>query len=187
MTRARKQVSGRKREKDDRGEVIMKPATELTVRSRTTDDGSRSRLRLLPLALIIASGLRCGEAPTQPIGPRGAPTPPPQEADSPDLRGAWAGEISFPSDCFTCRTPERIQVTLSQVGNTVSGAFSTDCLGNVELRGTLKGDRLTVNLSRVQGIRPFEGSATSTRIGVETNCDLWGYGNDHTMRLDLSR
>lgn len=153
----------------------------------------RAELGLLSLTIIIASGLGCGEAPTQPIGPqvrtppRATPTPPPQEADAPDLRGAWAGEMSFPSDCFTCRTPERVQVTLSQVGDTVSGAFPTDCLGNVELRATLNGDKLTVDLSPLRGIGPFQGSATATQIRIEGSCDPWGYGVDDMIRLDLSR
>jgi hypothetical protein len=127
---------------------------------------------------------RCGDGQTQPA-PHVTPTPIPL-----DLNGAWAGMITFPSDCFstsTCRSREEIQVTLSHVGDTVTGHFSTECLGNLELRGTLTGDQLTFDFSPLSGTGSFRGSATSTSIRVEKNCDPWGYGSDHTMRIDLAR
>jgi len=102
-----------------------------------------------------------------------------------DLNGYWTGSVTFPSDCYTCRSPETTRVTLSQVGKTVTGHFSTECLGDRELFGTLDGDQLTIDFNSGNG--RFMGSVTSTAIHVEKNCDYWGYGSDHTMQLDLSR
>jgi hypothetical protein len=65
-------------------------------------------------------------------------------AAAPDLSGAWMGTISFPSDCFDrCRPIEEIQATLSQTGDAVTGRLATECLGPIDLLGTLGGDQLS--------------------------------------------
>lgn len=69
----------------------------------------------------------------------------------------------------------------------MTGRFSTVCLGDRELSGNLDGDQLTLDFSPISGTGNLTGLASSTRIHVEKNCDPWGYGNDHTMALDLSR
>ena len=127
-------------------------------------------------------------APAPPATPTPPPTPTPTPNPTPiNLNGAWAGTISFPTDCFSCRSPEKAQVTISQVGNVVIGHFSTACLGNRELRGTLVGNQLTLDFSPLSGTGNFSGSASPTSIHLEKNCDPWGYGDDHTMTFDLSR
>src|SRR5262245_14219015 len=89
-----------------------------------------------------------------------------------DLNGTWTGQIAFPSDCYgNCRSRETIQVTISQAGDTVTGRFSTACLGDRELVGTLRGNQLTIDFAPMSGVGPFEGTATSTSIHVEKNCD----------------
>ena len=63
----------------------------------------------------------------------------------------------------------------------------TDCLGMTELRGTMHGDLLQIDFWPMSGTGNFEGSVSSRKIQVEKNCDPWGYGNDHTMRISLTR
>jgi hypothetical protein len=105
-----------------------------------------------------------------------------------DLNGAWSGEISFPSDCFRCANRhEPVQITFSHVGNAVAGILVTDCLGMTELRGTMHGDLLQIDFWPMSGTGNFEGSVSSRKIQVEKNCDPWGYGYDHTMRISLTR
>ena len=96
----------------------------------------RSRQRFVPLALIIASSLRCGDGPTQPRALTPAPftTPTP-----PDLNGDWTGTFVGGS----CTTPEEINVRLRHVEGRVRGSFEMSCFGTfterVELDGTLGG------------------------------------------------
>jgi hypothetical protein len=122
----------------------------------------------------------CGTADTS------AFTDSPPSPSAIDLNGFWTGSVSFPTDCYTCRSPETTVVTLSQVGKTVTGHFSTECLGNRQLFGTLDGDQLTIDFYPHTS-SGFTGTVTSTTVHVEWNCDYWGYGGDHTMTIDLSR
>ena len=100
----------------------------------------RHRFHFLPLALVLASGLRCGDGPTQPgaLTPTPIPTPNPTPAP-PDLNGEWTGTFVGGS----CTTPEEINVRLSHVDGRVRGFFSMSCLSThstwVELDGTYGG------------------------------------------------
>jgi hypothetical protein len=78
-------------------------------------------------------------------------------------------------------------VTLSQLGDTVTGHLATECLGDRMLLGILSGDQLTLDFSPPSGTGSFRGKVTSTSIHVKKNCDPWGYGDDHTMGIDLAR
>jgi hypothetical protein len=114
--------------------------------------------------------------------------PDPVSGASPsDLNGSWSGTMSFPTDCFSCHSPEGVGVMLTQVGGAMTGHLSTTCLGNLELSGTLNGSQLELDFSPLSGTGAFNGSASPTLIHLEKNCDPWGYGDDHTMTFDLSR
>jgi photosystem II stability/assembly factor-like uncharacterized protein len=105
-----------------------------------------------------------------------------------NLTGAWTGTISFPTDCFQCPSrSESIAISLFHTGSTVSGIVTTECLGRSELRGTLQGDLLRIDFWPPSGTGDFEGSVTSTRIDIRKNCDPWGYGDDLTQKVFLTR
>ena len=123
----------------------------------------------------------CGAADTDAF--RDSPSSPTGEG----LSGFWTGTMTFPSDCFTCATPEMIHVTLSQNGNVVTGHLSTHCVGDRAIRGTLDGDQLAFDFDPGSGTGDFTGAVTATTLHVEKNCDPWGYGSDYTMAIDLSR
>jgi photosystem II stability/assembly factor-like uncharacterized protein len=123
----------------------------------------------------------CGDADTRAFANDDAP------ANALDVSGLWTGSMTFPTDCFTCGSPEEIHVTLAQAANTVTGHFTAACLGERAIRGALDGNRLTFDFDPISGTGDFTGTVTATALHVEKNCDPWGYGSDYTLAIDLSR
>jgi hypothetical protein len=107
-----------------------------------------------------------------------------------NLSGSWVGTISFGADYRKpCAPREEIRLALSDSGSAVTGSLTTACEGVLEIRGTLSGSRLTVDLVREDGasIGVLNGVANVTQISVENrDGDPWGYG-DPTIGIYLSR
>lgn len=162
--------SGRTRERDARKEDVMKPAAHaarLPSRWRTKEHVMRSWLRFVALALFIAVGLRCSEAPTQPNGQTPAPTTPPGQTPAPttppgqtpapttppgqtptpttppNLNGEWSGTLTygtyFYGGCCASCPDESIRVQLYFADLRISGHFGTRCVGTIYVEGTLGG------------------------------------------------
>src|SRR5262245_7010236 len=163
---------------------------------------TRPMLGILAISLLLASALRCGDAPTQPNLRSGIPTavprtltptrtPIPRTPVPPtpiplNLSGNWNGTFENPS---RCNTPERIDVRLVQ---TVPGIYydfvvEMNCLGpydRAEFRGKLNGSSLTVDLQKAdQTVCGLSGSASSTTIEASSRSSTQCAG----ARLHLSR
>jgi len=134
-------------------------------------------LRRLSSLLILASALRCGNAPTEPL-PRATPTP-----TSADLTGHWRGTF----DTTGCPPNEAVEANIVQNAKSVSGFFQTQCAPGwtyVSFDGTLSSDNV-LGIELVGGnditIDKLAGKVSSQEI------DLRHATESRTTSLHLSR
>jgi hypothetical protein len=131
---------------------------------------------MLPLALILALALRCGDTPTQPSPESVRPTPGPL-----DLNGEWSGTFVG----GRCATSEQIRMRLSHSEGRIRGFFDMSCLSTftrvVELDGTVSGSLPLVWLDvNDQHVCLLSGvSVTSTRI------KLWSRSSNMCVGAEL--
>jgi hypothetical protein len=162
------------------------------IRWRSKHRGARLGIpMLLPLALILAFALGCGDGPTRPSPQSVLQTPPPPPPPAPlDLNGEWSG--TFVGEL--CTNPVPIRVQLSHVAGRIRGFFKMSCFDTftrvVRLNGSLSGSSpgpppglfwLDVNDDHVCLLHSLE--VTSTRI------TLWSRSSNLCVgaRLILTR
>ena len=135
---------------------------------------------LLPLALILAFALRCGDTPTQPVYRSVLPTPAPL-----DFNGEWSGTF----EGGRCTTREAVRIRLRHVGDRIQGFFNMSCLATftsaVELDGEVSGSFPRVWLKvNDQGVCLMTGVSTTS-----TSIYLWSRSSNLCVgaKLRLSR
>jgi hypothetical protein len=158
----------------------MKPAADTphsAIRSSPKNHPTRSSLRILPLALVLLSALRCNEAPTQPATAIRTPTPAPL-----DLNGEWSGTF----EGGLCATPEEIRVRLGHVEDRFGGGFTSSCIWGtgrvvVMMRGTV-GGYITLSVNDMTACQFDVVAVTSTSIRAWKRAS-----SSRCKRLRLSR
>ena len=126
-------------------------------------------LRLVPFVLLVTPGLRCSEAPTEPLRLDSTPTPIPATlTPTPaelDLNGTWSG--TFRHNQFLEQTQARVRhrddvdISFGQGWWWFSGALDADGRLDGELHHGDRQDRNTF-------VASISGTASATSITLET-------------------
>jgi hypothetical protein len=84
-----------------------------------------------------------------------------QEAPKPDLTGKWAFSVVYEGGSGSPI------VTLTQKGDSLSGRYSSQAFGELDLKGTIKGTEFSFWLTTSAGSDPFTMTFTGVIEGTD--------------------
>lgn len=96
-----------------------------------------------------------------------------QEVPKPDLTGKWAFSVVYEGGSGSPT------VTLTQKGDSLSGRYSSQAFGELDLKGTIKGSEFSFWLTASAGGDPFTMTFTGVIEGTDAlkgSVDLGGNG-----------